>query len=226
MERLSDKTVCVVDNGLFVGLAEVLAEKFGKVYYTTPTAGPFPTSSEYGIGRGLEGVTRLPDPNDALSLLDKIDLFVFPDLYFAGLQVMLRDLGKRVWGSGPAEILELDRLRCKRFCEKCGLEVGKYTVVKGISEAETFVKNNPGVFLKTSRHAPPARGDFETLNCSSYKAVRFRLEEIRSRLGPLAETVELILEQPIPDALELATDVYSVCGEWPSQGVLGIEAKA
>ena len=226
MDKLSDKAVCIVDNGLFVGFADVLAETFGKVYYCTPTAGPFPTSSEYGIGRGLDGVERLADPNDALARIDKIDLFVFPDLYFAGMQVMLRQLGKRVWGSGPAEILELDRLRCKRFCEKSGLEVGKYTVVKGVSEAEAFVKSHPGVFLKTSRHAPPARGDFETLKCSSYRDVRFRLEEIRTRLGPLAETVELILETPIPDALELATDVYSVHGEWPAHGVLGIEAKA
>lgn len=226
MENLQSKTVCVVDNGLFIGLARALVPAFKRVLYTTPTAGPFPTLGEYSVGDGIPGIERLADPNDALRMADDIDLWVFPDLYFAGMQSHLRRLGARVWGSGDAEILELDRLRFKRLAERLHLDVGTYEVVKGLTLAEEFLRRHPGYYLKTCDHRPVARGDFETLRVESWKLARYRLAEIRQRLGHRADSVRLILEKPIPDAIELATDTYTVQGEWPERGVLGLEAKA
>ena len=223
----SSHSVCIVDNGLFTAMAPMLARSFGKVYYTTPTAGPFPKSNDYLVGKGLPGVTRLTDPDEALGMYEKIDLFVFPDLYHPGKQKMLRALGKRVWGSGDAEMLELDRLAMKRHAAKIKLDIGEYVVLKGMTAVEEFVKSHPGWWLKSSRHAKPTgRGNFETCECKSYSEIRFRLDDIRVGLGPEAETTEFIMEKPIPDAIELATDVYTVWGEFPDKGVLGLEAKS
>jgi len=226
VEDLSTKTVCIYDHGLFVSLAPLLAGRFKRVYYVSGTAGSFPTTAEYSIGSGIPGVTRLNDWADAERIEDQIDLHVIPDLYLAGKAVRLRRQGARVWGSGEAEILELDRLRFKTWAADVGLNVGRYEVVRGMDEAEAFMKSHPGWFMKTAGHAPPGRGDFETLRSRSYDEVKYRMREIRTRLGDRAERVQLIFEKPITDAIELATDCYSVDGQYPDRGVLGLEMKA
>jgi hypothetical protein len=226
MDEFKDLTVCVVDNGLFLGIAKQIAPAFKTVYYTTPTAGPFPSTGEYSIGSNIPGIKRLPDPNDALALYSEIDLWIFPDLYFAGMQEHLRSIGAAVWGSGPAEIYELDRLAFKKKAKDLGLNIGPYEVVKSMEDVVAFVKKNPGWFLKTSRHAPPGRGDFETLKVSSFEECEYRLRDIASKLGHRAKTTEFILEQPIEADTELAIDTYNVWGQFPQTCVLGAEAKA
>ena len=227
MSKWAGKTVCIVDNGLFCGFGEVFAAAgFGKVYYVTPTASSFATTAEYSIGLGMPGVTRLPSEHDALARADEIDLWVFPDVYLGGLADFLRDRGARVWGSGQMELLELDRLKFKKHAEKLGLDVGPYEVVKGMTAVEEYIKSHSPCFLKTARHGPPGRGDFETLHCETWSLVRYELRDIRRRLGSRDEITEFIIEKPIGDAVELATDLYNVCGQFPAKGVLGIEIKS
>ena len=122
------KSVCVVDNGLFVEVACTLAEHFGAVFYYSPWQNAFPKSNSLLIGKGLPGVTRI---DDLWGILNDVDLWVFPDVYHAGLQVQLEAMGKRVWGSRYGEELELDRLHSKRHLEDRGLAIGEYEVVKG-----------------------------------------------------------------------------------------------
>jgi hypothetical protein len=228
MEDLSKRNVTILDNGLFVSLAEHLAPHFNKVRYATPTAGPFTTTPEYSIGMGIEGVQRLDDITSALHprIFEDTDLWVFPDVYLSGLVSHLRAMGLCVWGSGDAEMFELDRLKFKQHAEKLGLDLGRYETVKGMVALRSFMKAHPGWFLKTSRQGPPGRGDFETVRSRSYSEVEFRLDEIAARLGHRAESTEFILEEPIEDAVEIATDVYCIDGEYPSKGLLGLEIKA
>ena len=97
MPKYSGQSVCVVDNGLMCWLAVTLAKDFGKVWYCKPSMGEaFPKSNEIRVGKGLPGVTLCEDYHE---ILDEVDTWVFPDVYFAGLQSHLQSLGKNVWGS-------------------------------------------------------------------------------------------------------------------------------
>lgn len=225
-ENLTSKVCAVYDQGLFVSLAELLAPHFAKVYYCTSTAGSFPTTSQYVVGTGIEGVERLNDITDAEAIEDKIDLHIFADLYLAGRQQRLRRAGARVWGAGHAEMLELDRLKFKQLAEKLDLSVGRYEVVKGITALRAFLKTHEGWPVKTARFGPPGRGDFETIRPGyTYRQLEFRIDEIEQRLGAEAEKTEFIVEEPIKDAVELAIDSYCVEGEYPSKALLGLEVK-
>ena len=52
----SNKTVCVLDQGLFVELAVTLAKVFGKVYYWFPWQSAFPKSNSLLVGKGIPNV--------------------------------------------------------------------------------------------------------------------------------------------------------------------------
>src|ERR1700689_883035 len=101
---LSSKTVLVCCNPLFVSLAERLTRDFGKVYLHIPFAGSFPTMNHGMVGYGIEGleiVDGVLGPH-----FESVDLFVFPDLHNAALQIQLEKMGKRVFGNRNAEELE------------------------------------------------------------------------------------------------------------------------
>src|SRR5580698_7548721 len=109
---LSKATVCVVDQGLFAELAAVLAPSFGRTLYCSTWKTAFPRSNASAVGKGLAGVQRI---ESFWPIIDQIDLFVFPDILNGDYQIYLRRLGKRVWGSGQAEELELSRAHAKRW---------------------------------------------------------------------------------------------------------------
>src|SRR5579862_6699246 len=78
----SNQTVLVVDQGLYVHIAEKLAESFGRVlYYCNGWRAAFPLSARYNVGAGIEGVQRVSNPWE---YVDAADLIVFPDTYFGG----------------------------------------------------------------------------------------------------------------------------------------------
>ena len=207
-------------------LAELIAPAFGKVFYAQSSASAFTQLPELTIGRGIPGVERLPDLTDALKRFDDIDVWIIPDLYLSGLAVDLRRRGANVWASGEAEVLELDRLKFKLYAEELGLDVGEYVVVTGMDELEERLKRwRGGGFVKTARSSLP-RGDWETLRFRSWSEIRFVLEERRHKLGENALTEKFIIERPIDDAVELATDLFNVGGKFPDKGLIGLEMKA
>src|SRR5882724_7828370 len=107
MTAYTSKTVCVVDNGLFVELALTLTPHFKRVYYFSPwSQSGYPRSNALLIGHGVPNVTRI---ESIWEVLDEVDLFVFPDVYFGSLQLHLAALGKRVWGGRMGEEIELAR---------------------------------------------------------------------------------------------------------------------
>ena len=239
MEDLSKKTVCFVDSGLFISWAELVAPHFGRTLYTTPTQNAFELSAEHLVGEGIPGVDRLKTPSAAYRMADDIDLWVFTDILYRDDQAFLRSRGARVWGAGDAELLELDRLKFRRLVARLGLDSleeitdpkgwGKdtYLFVRGMDAAEEFIKERPGKpfnYLKTARHDVPYRGDFETLRYRSFREVEYRLQEIRRNLGSHASEAEFIIE-PHVEGVEIACDVYSIDGQFPSHGCMGLEIK-
>lgn len=218
MSETADKTVCIVDNGLFADVSTVLSPSFDRTLLYIPVPGTSPTSSQLRVGEGLEGVEKI---GGIWEHLDEIDLFVFPDLYQGPLQQYLSEQGYRVWGSRLGDRLELDRAYAKRLCTDVGLAVGPYEVVTGIAALRKTLKAHDDRYVKISE----SRGDFETFHAPSYAIAEPWLDEIARKLGVLKDSKEFIVEEPIEDCVELAYDGYSVDGQFPSHAMHGVEIK-
>jgi hypothetical protein len=213
-----DKTVCVIDCGLFIELAALLAKSFGKVYYYSEWVSSFPKSNTILVGKGIPGVTRI----DAIwKHVQEIDLFVFPDVYQGPLQIQLEMMGKRVWGARLGEDLELNRVGSKEHMKKIGIDIGPYTVVKGIDALREHLKKNKDQFVKISR----TRGDMETFHSKNYKLIEPRLDELEHSLGEKKRYMEFVCEDAINDAVEIGYDGYTIDGQFAKKGTWGVEIK-
>ena len=219
MEDLSKKTVMFVDNGLFCAMASRIAKDFGKVYYHCGQGGPFPHLSRARIGYGMPGLELVESPFDVP--LDEIDLWVFPDIGWGALQQHLVAFGCRVWGARRGDELENERVAMKKLMKKLGLPVGPYHIVKGGDALLEFMKTHDNVYSKL----PKYRGDWETIGGKSFEELEPKLKEDLNRMGALRHTVEFVVEEAIPDAVELGTDYYNVDGQFPSQLLAGVEVK-
>ena len=216
---ISKTTILVMDFGSFVSIAQRLAEDCAKLYYCSFSAGSYPTMHDELIGTGLDGLEVIPDP---WSVLDKIDIAVFPDVYMGPMQVHFADkLQIPVWGSRMGERLEIDRVYCKELMKKLGLSVGEYEVVKGITALRKYLQEHPDTHVKMSRY----RGDWETKHFDSYFLAKNDLDRFEQRLGVLAEIAEFVCEKPLNNKIEFGRDNYSVMGKYPKKALLGLEIK-
>jgi hypothetical protein len=216
----SNHSCLVIDNGLFCELPGKLAESFGKVWYFTPWAGAFPTTNQNIIGKDLGNFERI---DDFWPIIRQADLVVFPDIYWKGLEVHLaEDLGKRVWGSRYGEDLETERTACKEFLKAMGLLVGPYRVLTGIANLRDYLKTHENQYVKISK----TRGDMESFHSASYRNIEPRLDELEHRLGAKKAIMEFVVEEAIPDAVEVGYDGYCVDGTFPNQACVGIEIKS
>jgi len=213
-----DKCVTVHDNGLFVELAVLLSHHFGKVNYYSPWESAFPKSNSLLVGKGIPGVNRI---DNFQTVVEETDLFVFPDVYFADLQLELESKGKRVWGSRKGEELELYRNQSKKYMRKVGVEIGDYYVVTGLVNLRKYLKENENQWVKVSR----TRGDMESFHSKNYKLIEPRLDELEHSLGAKKKVMEFIVEESIDDAVEIAYDGYCIDGVFPKKGQWGIEIK-
>lgn len=218
LQDYKSRCVAVIDNGLFVEIAVLLSKYFGKVYYYSPWEGSLPKSNQRLPGYGIPGVTRI---NEYWSIKNEVDLWVFPDLYFGQLQLELQSQGKRVWGSRLGEELELYRKDSKEYLKKLGIPIGKYEVVKGLDNLRTFLKTRKDQWVKVST----TRGDFETFHSIDYKNIEPRLDELEHTLGAKKSIMEFIVEEGIPDAVEIGFDGFTIDGNFPKKCLAGIEVK-
>lgn len=218
MKSHSTETVCVIDNGLFTSLAERLARDFKRVLYYASWEAAYPKMNEAYIGYGLKDVERV---ESIWPHFDEIDLFVFPDLFYGPMQVWLESHGKRVWGSRNGEELEIYREVCKEQMAKAGLPVGPYEVVKGIDKLRAYLKAHENVWVKVDQW----RGTFESFKSSNYRNVEPKLQEIEYQLGPLKNIIDFVVDDDLPDKIEVGIDAYCIDGQWPSKTLVGIEVK-
>lgn len=218
-QSYKNKSVCVVDLGLFVELAVTLCEHFGKVYYHYPwQSSPFPRSNSKMVGAGLghiEVVSYLWDK------VDDIDLFVFPDIFCGDLQEELVRQGKRVFGSRRGDELEMHRAEAKMLYRKLGLPVGGFETVKGIKELRSYLRSNDNQYVKISVN----RGDFETFESPNYRFAEPKLDELESKLGAKKFTTEFVVEEEIKEAVEVGYDGFCIDGQYPEASLTGIEIK-
>jgi hypothetical protein len=218
LQSYRDKKVCVYDNGLFVELATTLSKEFGKTYYYSPWESAFPKSNSRLIGKGIPNVERV---DDIWKIVDDCDLWVFPDVYAGGLQLKLEKLGKRVWGSRRGEELELYRPDSKEYLNGKGLRIGHYEVVKGLLSLRNYLKEHDDQWIKISL----TRGDMESFHSVNYRNIEPRLDELEHSLGAKKDLQEFIVEQGIPEAVEVGYDGYCVDGNFPKKAMCGVEVK-
>jgi hypothetical protein len=219
VSELKDKTCLVVCSGLFVSVAERLARDFKEVLLYVPYAGNFPTMNKGMLGFGLPGVTLVGGVFG--SHFDSVDLFVFADLGHAALQIHLEKLGFRVWGPRNAEEMEIYREVCKEKMEELGLPVQPWKIVKGVSQLEAHLKAHENQHVKIDRW----RGVTETFFSPSWEIVEPKVHAIADTLGGFKEELEFIVEDDLPDRVEVGLDSYCIDGVWPVNTLFGIESK-
>lgn len=216
-DDLSSKTCFVYDNGLFVELAVRLARDFGKVYYYHPFKSAFPRLRDASVGEGLLGVERVYDLWD---VADQVDLWVFPDVYDGDLQSFLRNRGDRVWGSGDAQFLELDRWKTRKLQQELGVPGPPTQKVVGVEALRKHLANRTNKWIKVSYF----RGDGETWHHHTAFVSEVYLDELVKRYGPLGHQVEFIVEDNV-EGVEIGYDGWTIDGEFPESSLFGIEVK-
>ena len=217
-EDFSSQTCLVIDHGFFLPLARRLAQSFGRVLYYTPWEKAYPVLNEGIIGAGFGDIIRC---NDFWPLKKSIDLFVFPDLYHAGLQAELRSQGCRVWGAGAGMKLELDREFFLKKLADLGLAVAPHRRIVGLSALADHLKNEKDKFIKVSMW----RGSWETKHWRSWAEDAEKIDLWAVRLGGLREHVPFLVFDQIETKLEIGGDTYCVHGRWPGTMLHGIEKK-
>jgi phosphoribosylamine-glycine ligase len=223
MTNLRTKTVLVWEpGGIFVEMAKRLAKDFGRVLYCNDWVGSYPTSRGLVVGSGDPDFERVVDP---WAHYDEIDLWVFPDVYNAGLHTHLREQGKRVWGCGSAgSMLELDRVATKKMMAKAGLPVGGYKEINGVTALRRHLKRHENQFVKLGGKNGE-RGDIETLNAPNYEHAEPVLDELEHRLGARAHVMDFVVEDAIDPAVESGWDGIAVDGRFWSRTMSGVEKK-
>lgn len=213
-----DKCCLVYDNGLFVELAVTLARDFGRVLYFAPWTTGYPTSNALRVGDGLDGVERVDEP---WTHIDAVDLFVFPDVYEAGLQQYLVSIGKRVWGCRGGAELELDRVASKEKSRKLGIDIGPYKEITGLDALRRHLKRHDDQYVKISA----TRGDMETFHSPNYAEAETRLDELEHKLGAKKKIMKFIVEEGLSPAIEVGYDGYTIDGKFPRGALVGVEVK-
>lgn len=221
-EYLGTKTVCVISPGIYMKVCERLARDFKRVLYHDPfwKTSPFPNYVPSQAGEGLletEGVEKI---NEFWDYVDEIDLFVFPDCGYSDWSDELIRQGKRVWASGKADSFELDRVKTLEYFKELGLETPKYEEVEGLDELREYLQKHKNVYVKLDKF----RGLVETFHSESYDLICPLLDKLEGELGPIKNRLKFSIFDPI-DGIELALDLYTVNGQYPSNVAVGFEVK-
>lgn len=214
---LSNKTACIIDNGLFVSFARKVAPAFRKCYYHVPFTRAYVRTQDISVGMGFPEIDLIRQP---LAIADEVDIWIFFDLYNSGLQLFLAERGAKVFGARSGEELELERWAFKRYLKTIGLPVQPVVKVVGLDELRKFLRTVEDKYVKTSF----TRGDFETFRHESYELTEPRLNELAHVLGPTAEEYEFIIEDVV-EGVEIGYDGFCIDGMFPKHAMMAYEVK-
>jgi phosphoribosylamine-glycine ligase len=220
MKQTKDVTAIIIDNGgSYLPLAVRLAREYKRVYYCCMSwQDPYPKMNKSEIGTGIESIEVINNPWD---VYDKIDLWIFPDVYFGAFQMWLVEQGEIVWGSRQAEELELNRDLLKEHMKDLGLPVNEWQTIKGIENLRVFLQDNEDVYVKINTW----RGTVETFYSKNYQLIKPELDEIQHSLGAFGSELEFLVEQPVNDAVEKGYDGWNIDGKYPEIILSGVEIK-
>lgn len=218
MKPASDVTACVCDHGLFLPIALKLAEQCRHVYWWSPWEDCAPKLEKGLVGDGFENMTRVKSLWD---IKNKCDLFVVPDVGFAGEQRELLRQGFPVWGNHGGGELETDRGLFLRTLKELGMKSAPHAIIKGITKLKDYLRDREDKWIKVSFW----RGDWETLHWRDWEHDEVTLDGYAWKLGPAKELLTFYVFDPIETTIEDGIDTYNVDGKWPSMVMHGMECK-
>jgi hypothetical protein len=99
--------------------------------------------------------------------------------------------------------------------------VQPWKVVKGIDALREHLMENENQHVKINRW----RGLTETFFSPNYATVEPKLDDIQNLLGGFKDIAEFIVEDDLPDCVEIGLDSYCIDGEFPARTLCGIEVK-
>jgi hypothetical protein len=102
-----------------------------------------------------------------------------------------------------------------------GIPIGPYKVVTGLDALRGHLQEHDDQYVKISR----SRGDMETFRSKNYRLIEPRLDELEHSLGAMKKIMQFVVEDAIPDAVEIGYDGYCIDGRFPKQAMWGIEVK-
>lgn len=218
------KTVMVIDHGLYPYLAQKLSHDFNVLYHI-PNIDPYPMCAKDEIGTGIPGIERVYDLYKYIKPFpakgDKVDMFCFFDVGFGGLQQMLREMGYRTFGAQGSEKLEQDKWFFNEVLKKVGLPTAGLKKVIGTDALRSQLEKVQDKYIKISYH----RGEFETYHHVDMWETETWLDDVTARLGVSKFDTEFLIQDPIESVLEIGYDGYNINGEYPKNGMMGIEGK-
>lgn len=224
MKSVKEVVCCVVDYGTFIPLADKLSESFAKVYYYSPFEREFRNVNDCVKGDGLERpghrIERLDEFMDP-QIFDEIDLFVFPDIGWGGLQKFLKRSGKAVWGSMGADELEQYRTRFIKAVQEMGLPMVPSRKIIGLTALREHLKTVKDKWVKINRY----RDNMETWHHLDYEHSKRDLDHYAVEFGGVQEHVVFVVQDDIPGALEIGYDGWCVDGQFPAMSYQGYEKK-
>jgi predicted RNase H-like HicB family nuclease len=228
------RTILCVDNGQFLEFCLKLTESYSAVYYCVPSwKNGFPRLVEARIGTEWKNGKMLDTfegknffhVEDLFDYIDRVDVIFFADSYHADLQVFLSDRGYKVFGNKKAEELEMERWDTQEYFKSIGMDVGKHERVVGVDALKKNLKASDGKdrWVKVSKY----RRIGETFNGGNYEdAEQHQIAKMIWEEGPLAKTIEFIIEENIDCIVEEGVDMFSIDGKYPSHLVQGVEKKS
>lgn len=220
MKPVEDVTACVVDYGTFGSIAEKLAETMKRVYYYSPYETEYQDIRDYIRGYGAGLAQKLDEPLDP-EILPSIDLFVFPDIGFGGLQRHLKGLGKAVWGHMGATELELDRDLFLDVLEEVGLPTIHSEKIVGLNALAEHLKDNTDKWIKLNRF----RGNMDTWHHIDFQHSERTLDSLAVILGGAKDNVVFVVQDNIESDMEGGYDGWCIDGKFPEYCFQGYEKK-
>ena len=213
--------IAIYDHGLNTELAIAIAQAGHEVGYFTPWDEAFPKSAKAIIGKGLEGLTRIDNWEQAV---DRSDMSVFPDTFNGTKVDDLRRRGKRVWGAGSVgERLEQVRIWMNEFQQKLQIPAPKRETGRGVDALIERLKKLENKWVKLSKF----RGDKETFFHDSYSSSQAQfLGQMLVDFGA-NEDLEFVIEDPIDgdNIVEVGDDRLIVESKFLHPRCIGYEAK-
>jgi len=210
------------DKGLFIHIAQRLAEDVGTMEYFSPYEEAFTRPHKKRLGEGVPGINRI---YHFFENIDDVDLFIFPDVGMGDLINDLRERGKRVYGVGlEGQQIELVRFELKKILKQRGLFSAPYVEKDGFDKLVAHLMNNPDVYVKVN---DDCRGIVESFYVKDFKSAKNKLYKLAFDLDCFAETTPFMVEQPIfpgKKGVEMGDD-WSFANDYLPFGCYGIERK-
>lgn len=190
--------VLYVDFGLTWGHGWRLQQDGEDVKLYIPYVAPYPRYMDYLIGYGF-----LPKVTDINEVVDNVDYIIFGDIGWGHTIERLRKEGKKVWGAGIAENLEMDRIFSAKVMDRLGILYPKKYYITGLSKLEEFIKDHGTNYCVKPNYF---RGDFESFLVRDVD-INAYLADLGQKLGPFKESFEFVVEDLI-DGVMIGVDTW------------------